>query len=142
MRDYGFERPPVQRKERAVLLGPAEAGGRQRKRRRGWRADHFIRREAAHERRAYAEKEWIAGGEHADRRAAPRFDGVERLLDRRGPRQCLGGDRPDQRKVPLAPNDERRLRDKPARGRGKPVNAVFAEADDGQPSRLAHGAAL
>ena len=41
----------------------------------------------------------------------------------------------------LAADDEGRLRDEPPRGRSEAVDPVLADADDGEPAFLAHGAA-
>ena len=50
-------------------------------------------------------------------------------------------ERAGQRQVAPAADDEGRLRDEPPRGRRKAVEAVLADADDGEPAFPAHGAA-
>ena len=69
------------------------------------------------------------------------FDDVERVLDRRRPDKRLGAERPGQSEVALAADDEGCLRDEPPRGRRKAVDPVLADADDGKPAILHHGAA-
>ena len=69
------------------------------------------------------------------------LDRVERALHWRGPSERLGAERPGQREVAFAADDEGRLRDKPPRGRRKAVNAVLADADNGEPPIPTHGAA-
>ena len=68
------------------------------------------------------------------------LDDVERVLDRRRPDERLGAERPGQSEVALAADDEGRLRDEPPRGRREAVNAVLADADDGEPAIPHHGA--
>jgi len=41
----------------------------------------------------------------------------------------------------LAADNEGRLRDEPLRGRSESLESVLADADDGEPAFLAHGAA-
>ena len=73
---------------------------------------------------------------------APRLDRVERVLDRRRPDERLGRERPGEREMAPAADDEGRLRDEAPRGRRKAVEPVLADADDARAMRLAaHGAA-
>ena len=69
------------------------------------------------------------------------FDYVERVLDRRRPDECLGIELAGKIEVTPAADDEGRLRDEPPRGRREAVNAVLADADDGEPPIAHHGAA-
>ena len=62
------------------------------------------------------------------------LDDVERVLDRRRPDHRLGLQRSGEGEMALAADDEGRLRDEPPRGRSEAVDAVLADADDGQAS--------
>ena len=89
----------------------------------------------AHQQAADAKEERIAARQHADRLAAPRQNCGQRALDRRRPSQGLRRDGRRQRQMPRAADDKRGLRDQPPCGRRKPVEAVLADADDGEPAR-------
>ena len=141
MGDDRLERPAVQREQRAILLAPAEPGGGEREGGGRRDADHLVGGEAAHQHRADAEKERVAGREHADGAAAMGLDDVERVLDRRRPDERLGAQWTGQSQMAPAADDEGRLRDEPPRGRRKAVDAVLADADDGEPAFPHHGAA-
>ena len=70
-----------------------------------------------------------------------RFDGVERVLDRRRPDHRLGSQRSGKGEMALASDNEDGLRDEPPRGRSEPFKPVLADPNDGEPTFLAHGAA-
>ena len=86
---------------------------------------------------ADAVQEGIAGGEHADLPAAQR----QHLVDRRAS-NGVGHGRAAPRisgaasaEMALAAEHDRRAAHEAARHRAEPVDAVLADADDGQPAR-------
>ena len=86
---------------------------------------------------ADAEAIGIAGGEHGDRLAAMGEDLRNGFGDGARPglklaaRQAVG-----ESQVPLAADDKLGVPDEGTRSRRQPLGAVFADTDDGKPSRL------
>ena len=136
MRAHQIERAAVYRNERGLRLRPAEAGGGQAEGRRRRDHGHLTGIDAAGERRADAIVERVARGEHADLAAAMMQDfvggGVERARPR--PRRAANERRREAEMAPAAKHDFGRA-DQPARHRAQALDAVLADADDGQPAR-------
>ena len=137
MRAHEIERAAVQREQRRLRQRPAEPrrgqaeGGRRR------HHQHFLRSDMARQHGADAVHEGIAGGEHADgrARAAPAPPRPPRSNGDGHGRAAPRIERRGQRQMALAAEHDRRAAHEPAGDRAQPVDAVLADADDGQPAR-------
>ena len=87
------------------------------------------------ESRANPVEKRIARRQHADRTAALGHNLLHGAIERTrpGPRRALD-DAARQLKMALAAEHDLRVGDQPSRHRGQPVDAVLADADDGQPA--------
>ncbi len=85
--------------------------------------------------RADAVEERIARGEHADRPPALLETSADRPIERARPRPHRAADqRAGQLKMALAAEHDLGVGDQPARDRRQALDAVLADADDGQPA--------
>ena len=105
--------------------------------------DHLARIDLSRQHRADAVVERIARGEHADLPAAMAQHLVGRAVERARPRprRAANERRRQAEMAPAAEHDFRRA-DQPARRRAQALDAVLADADDGQPARRCGSLAL
>ena len=98
--------------------------------------DHLARIDRSRQHRADAVMERIAGSEHADLPAAMIGDLVGGAVERARPRpRRAANERRRETKMALAAEHDFGRADQPARRRAQAVDAVLADADDGQPAR-------
>ena len=84
---------------------------------------------------ADAVDERISRSEHADLPLALSQDLVNGAIERRGPwARRATNQRDRQGQMPLAAEYYFGVSDQPARHRAEPINAILADADDGQPA--------
>ena len=125
----------MQADRRHVLQGPAEPRRRQAEGAGLRHAQCLLRRERAHQHVADAVVERIAARQHGHRPAAMLLDFRQHVADRARPREPLTLDqRVRQGEMPLAAHDQLGVGHQPARDRREAVDAVLADADDGQPA--------
>ena len=117
------------------LQRPAEAGGGQTESGRRGQDIHFGRIDMMRKRGANAMQKRIARSEHADVAAAERNDGLHALFEWARPGASFAGHQfGGEVQMPLAPENELGRPDRVPRGLAEARNAIFADADDGQPA--------
>ena len=137
MRAHEIERAAVQRDERRLRQRPAEPRRGQAEGRRRRHAPRIsCGRDVARQHRADAVVERIAGGEHADLPAAMRQHLLDGALERARPwpRRAADQRRRERRDGACRRTRSRRRAMSPRAAGLKPVDAVLADADDGQPA--------
>ena len=141
MRNDRLERPAMQRDQRAILLAPAEPRGGEREGRGRRHADHLARRRSAASASSRRRRRTDRRSPARRRDAAPRFDQRRaRPRSAKATHRSRRRDRPASARWRAAADDEGRLREELSRGRREAVDPILADADDGEPSLLAHGA--
>ncbi len=125
----------MQRYLRGFRQGPAKPGSREAE--RGWcrHRQHLGRIDLTCQDSADAVDERVTRREHADWPAALGQDLVHGTIEWRRPRPRHAADqRGCQRQVPLAAEHDFGVADQAARHRSERINAILADADDGQPA--------
>ncbi len=126
----------MQADQRHILQRPAEPRGGQAEGGGLRQAERLRRRNRAQQHVADAIVERIAARQHHDRPAAMLLDFRHRLADRAGPGEPAAADQPvGQAEMALAAHHQLGRGDQPLRHRREAVDAVLADADDGQPTR-------
>ena len=136
MRADEIERAAMQREQHGFRQRPAEPRRGQAERRRRRHNDHLLRIDVSRQHRADAVVKRIAGGEHADLPAAIAQHLVGRAVERARPRpRRAANERSGKAEVAPAAEHDLGGADQPARRRAQALDAVLADADDGQPAR-------
>ncbi len=126
----------VHREQHGLRQRPAEPRRGEAEGRRRRHDDHLARIDVARQHRADAVVERIARGEHADLPAAMAQHFVGGAIERARPRpRRAANERRREAKMPPAAEHDFGRADQPARHRAQALDAVLADADDGQPAR-------